>query len=228
MRILLIDDDMMFTENLSAMLQDEGFQIDSAVNGGDGLAINQSYDFQVIILDLELPDTDGQKLISKMRRRDDQTPIMILSGQDAIERQVECIANGADDFMTKPFHFQELVVRLHALIRRSNGLARNVMNFGDLTLDLAANDVYVKGKRVHLTTKEYQMLELLCLRRGKLVSKEHFLDYLYGGLDEPEMKIIDVFMCKLRKKIESATAGSSLIKTVWGRGYRIDEVAQSR
>lgn len=228
MRILLIDDDAMFVDNLSSMLRKKGFQTDVAVNGDDGLAQKEIYDYQVIILDLELPDIDGQKLLSKIRSRDDKTPVIILSGHNAIEKQVQCIGDGADDFMTKPFHFQELIVRLHAIVRRCNGFAKNTLNFGDVTLDLAANDVYVRGERVHLTSKEYQMLELLCLRHGKVVSKEHFLDHLYGGLDEPEMKIIDVFICKLRKKIEDASVGSSLIKTVWGRGYRIDEVTSRR
>ena len=227
MRILLIDDDMMFSNNLSSMLQAEGFQTDVAASGDDGLAHNEIYNYQAIILDLELPDINGQKLLCEIRNRDDNTPVIILSGHGAIEKQLQCIGDGADDFMTKPFHFQELIVRLHALVRRSNGFAKNILNFGDVSVDLAAHDVFVKGDRVHLTAKEYQMFELLCLRQGKVVSKEHFLDHLYGGLDEPEVKIIDVFICKLRKKIEGDDVSSSLIKTVWGRGYRIDEMTSS-
>jgi DNA-binding response OmpR family regulator len=135
----------MFSGSLSSMLREKGLQTDVAGNGADGLAQNEVYDYQVIILDLDLPDIDGQKLLSKIRSRDDKTPVIILSGHDAIEKQVQCIGDGADDFMTKPFHFQELIVRLHALVRRCNGFAKSTLNFGDVTLDLAANDVYVRG-----------------------------------------------------------------------------------
>jgi two-component system cell cycle response regulator CtrA len=149
-------------------------------------------------------------------------PVLILSGDAEVESRLSCLHKGADDYLLKPFHMQELTARLQALVRRANGHSQNILQFGDLTLNLSARDVRVGDTRVDLTAKEYQMFELLCLRKGNVVSKESFLDHLYGGMDEPEMKIIDVFICKLRKKIEKAGAASPLIQTVWGRGYRVN------
>ncbi len=121
--------------------------------------------------------------------------------------------------MTKPFHRDELVARIHAVVRRSKGHAQSVIQTGDLRVNLDTKTVEVHSQRVHLTGKEYQMLELLSLRKGTTLTKEMFLNHLYGGMDEPELKIIDVFICKLRKKLQMATGGRHYIETVWGRGY---------
>src|SRR6266566_6816332 len=125
--------------------------------------------------------------------------------------------------MTKPFHKDELVARIHAIVRRSKGHAQSVIQTGDLVVNLDTKTVEVNGARVHLTGKEYQMLELLALRKGATLTKEMFLNHLYGGTDEPEVKIIDVFICKIRKKLETASQGEHFIETVWGRGYRLGE-----
>jgi two-component system cell cycle response regulator CtrA len=125
--------------------------------------------------------------------------------------------------MTKPFHKDELVARIHAIVRRSKGHAQSVINTGDLSVNLDTKTVEVQNARVHLTGKEYQMLELLSLRKGTTLTKEMFLNHLYGGMDEPELKIIDVFICKLRKKLSVATGGKNYIETVWGRGYVLRE-----
>jgi two-component system cell cycle response regulator CtrA len=125
--------------------------------------------------------------------------------------------------VTKPFHKDELVARIHAIVRRSKGHAQSVIQTGDLAVNLDAKIVEVNGARVHLTGKEYQMLELLSLRKGSTLTKEMFLNHLYGGMDEPEMKIIDVFICKLRKKLAHASDGKDYIETVWGRGYVLRE-----
>ncbi len=121
--------------------------------------------------------------------------------------------------MTKPFHREELVARIHAIIRRSKGHAQSMIKTGKVNVNLDAKTVDVEGGTVHLTGKEYQMLELLSLRKGTTLTKEMFLNHLYGGMDEPELKIIDVFICKLRKKLAEATGGDNYIETVWGRGY---------
>ncbi|HUO23948.1 MAG TPA: response regulator transcription factor, partial [Caulobacteraceae bacterium] len=148
-----------------------------------------------------------------------KTPILILSGLAGIEDKVKGLGFGADDYMTKPFHKDELIARIHAVVRRSKGHAQSVIKTGDITVNLDAKTVEVNGMRVHLTGKEYQMLELLSLRKGTTLTKEMFLNHLYGGMDEPELKIIDVFICKLRKKLASAASGQHHIETVWGRGY---------
>ena len=164
----------------------------------------------------------GDEVLENLRQKNTNLPVLILSGESEVEKRLTCLQLGADDYLLKPFNLRELTARLYALARRANGHAQNQLIFGDVTLDLNARDVRVGNTRVDLTAKEYQMFELLCLRKGNVVSKESFLDHLYGGMDEPEMKIIDVFICKLRKKIEAAGAKDEVIQTVWGRGYRVD------
>jgi len=144
---------------------------------------------------------------------------LILSGSDDTENKIKGFGFGADDYLTKPFHREELVARIHAIIRRSKGHSQSVINVGRVSVNLDAKSVTVAGKPVHLTGKEYQMFELLSLRKGSTLTKEMFLNHLYGGMDEPELKIIDVFICKLRKKLNIATGGENYIETVWGRGY---------
>lgn len=222
MRILLIEDDMLLAQSLTDRLEDEGFHVDEADRGEDGLELADLYEYQVMILDLGLPDMRGDEVLMNLRSKNADLPVLILSGESDVEARLACLNAGADDYLTKPFNMAELVARLQALVRRANGHAHNVLQFGDVSLNLTADDVRVGEKRVDLTAKEYQMLELMCLRRGGVVSKESFLDHLYGGMDEPEMKIIDVFICKMRKKIEAAGAKHPLIETVWGRGYRVD------
>jgi two-component system cell cycle response regulator CtrA len=165
----------------------------------------------------------GFEVLRKLRISKVKTPILILSGLAGIEDKVRGLGFGADDYMTKPFHKSELVARIHAIVRRSRGHAQSVINTGDLCVNLDSKTVEIQGSRVHLTSKEYQMLELLAMRKGSTLTKEMFLGHLYGGMDEPEMKIIDVFICKLRKKLASASGGADYIETVWGRGYVMRE-----
>ena len=154
-----------------------------------------------------------------------KTPILILSGLAGIEDKVKGLGFGADDYMTKPFHKDELVARIHAIVRRSKGHAESLIKTGDLVVNLDSKTVEVNGARMHVTGKEYQILELLSLRKGASVTKEMFLTSLYGGMDEPEIKIIDVFVCKLRKKLADASGGKDYIETVWGRGYLLRQPA---
>jgi two-component system, cell cycle response regulator CtrA len=181
------------------------------------------------LLDLNLPDMSGFDVLRKLRISKVRTPILILSGLAAIEDKIKGLGFGADDYMTKPFHKDELVARIHAIVRRSKGHAQSVINTDDLCVNLDNKMVEINGARVHLTGKEYQLLELLALRKGMTLTKEIFLSHLYGGMDEPEMKIIDVFICKLRKKLANASGGKDYIETVWGRGYvmRDQEVVEA-
>ena len=222
MRIMLVEDDMLLAQSLTDRLEDQGFYVDEADRGEDALELTDIYEYQVMILDLGLPDMSGDEVLDNLRAKNEHLPVLILSGAADVEARLSCLRAGADDYLTKPFNMDELVARLHALVRCANGPANNRLQFGDITLDLTARHVRVGNTRVELMSKEYQMLELLCLRKGSVVSKESFLDHLYGGMDEPEMKIIDVFICKLRKKIENAGASHPFIETVWGRGYRVD------
>jgi two-component system cell cycle response regulator CtrA len=219
MRVLLIEDDSATAQSIELMLLSEGFNVFATDMGEEGVDLGKIYDYDIILLDLNLPDISGYEVLRQLRVNKIKTPILILSGMAGIEDKVRGLGFGADDYMTKPFHKDELVARIHAIVRRSKGHAQSVIHTGGLTVNLDTKTVDVEGERVHLTGKEYQMLELLSLRKGTTLTKEMFLNHLYGGIDEPELKIIDVFICKLRKKLAAATGGENYIETVWGRGY---------
>ncbi|HKJ75432.1 MAG TPA: response regulator transcription factor [Alphaproteobacteria bacterium] len=219
MRVLLIEDDSATAKSIELMLSAEGFNIYCTDLGEEGLDLGKLYDYDIIILDLNLPDMHGYDVLKKLRLSKVDTPILILSGMGQLDNKVKGLGFGADDYLTKPFHKDELVARIHAIIRRSKGHSQSVIRTGKLSVNLDTKTVEVEGQRVHLTGKEYGMLELLSLRKGTTLTKEMFLNHLYGGMDEPELKIIDVFICKLRKKLAAATNGQNYIETVWGRGY---------
>ena len=219
MRVLLIEDDSATAQSIELMLKSEGFNVYTTDLGEEGVDLGKIYDYDLILLDLSLPDMSGLEVLRQLRVGKVNTPVMILSGTAEIETKVKTLGGGADDYMTKPFHKDELVARIHAVVRRSKGHAQSVIKTGDITVNLDAKTVEVCGNRVHLTGKEYEMLELLSLRKGTTLTKEMFLNHLYGGMDEPELKIIDVFICKLRKKLAVAADGNHYIETVWGRGY---------
>ena len=219
MRVLLIEDDSATAQSIELMLKAEGFNVYTTDLGEEGIDLGKIYDYDLILLELNLPDMSGLDVLRQLRVAKINTPIMILSGSAEIDTKVKSFGGGADDYMTKPFHKDELVARIHAVVRRSKGHAQSVIRTGDIVVNLDAKTVEVNSNRVHLTGKEYQMLELLSLRKGTTLTKEMFLNHLYGGMDEPELKIIDVFICKLRKKLAAATQGAHYIETVWGRGY---------
>lgn len=223
MRVLLIEDDSTMAHSIELMLKSEGFNVYLTDLGAEGADLGKLYDYEIILLDLNLPDMSGYDVLRMLRVAKIKTPILVLSGLAGIEDKVKGLGLGADDYLTKPFQKDELVARIHAIVRRSQGHAQSVVQSGDLMVDLDRKTVEVGGVRVYLTTKEYQILELLCLRKGATLTKEMFLNQLYGGLDEPEIKIIDVFVCKLRKKLGKASGGRSHIETVWGRGYTLRE-----
>ena len=226
MRVLLIEDDSATAQSIELMLKSESFNVYTTDLGEEGIDLGKIYDYDIILLDLNLPDMSGFEVLRSLRVTKVKTPILILSGLAGIEDKVRGLGFGADDYMTKPFHKDELVARIHAIVRRSRGHAQSMIQTGDLVVNLDTKMVEVNGARVHLTNKEYQMLELLSLRKGAPLTKEMFLNHLYGGMDEPEIKIIDVFMCKLRKKLVNASNGKNYIETVWGHGYLLREPAE--
>ncbi|MBE7638568.1 response regulator [Sneathiella sp. P13V-1] len=231
MRVLLIEDDSSMARGIELMLNAEGFNVYSTDLGEEGVDLGKLYDYDIIILDLGLPDMSGYDVLKKLRTAKVSTPILILSGMSEPDDKVKGLGFGADDYLTKPFNKDELIARIHAIVRRSKGHAQSTITTGKLTVNLDSKSVEVNGQRLHLTGKEYGMLELLSLRKGTTLTKEMFLNHLYGGMDEPELKIIDVFVCKLRKKLASATNGDNYIETVWGRGYVLrdpEERAQAK
>ena len=230
MRVLLIEDDPTTAKSIELMLGTEGFNVYTTDLGEEGLDLGKLYDYDIILLDLNLPDMHGYDVLKKLRTAKVSTPVLILSGIGEMDSKVRALGFGADDYVTKPFHRDELVARIHAIVRRSKGHSQSVIRTGKLAVNLDAKTVEVDGSRVHLTGKEYAMLELLSLRKGTTLTKEMFLNHLYGGMDEPELKIIDVFICKLRKKLSLACGGANYIETVWGRGYVLrdpEEVARA-
>ncbi len=227
MRVLLIEDDPSTSKSIELMLSAEGFNIYTTDLGEEGIDLGKLYDYDIILLDLNLPDMHGYDVLKKLRISKVATPILILSGMTELENKVKGLGFGADDYLTKPFYKEELVARIQAIIRRSKGHAESIIRTGKLAVNLDTKTVEVAGTRVHLTGKEYAMLELLSLRKTTTLTKEMFLNHLYGGMDEPELKIIDVFICKLRKKIANVS-GENYIETVWGRGYALRDPEEGK
>ena len=219
MRVLLVEDDPTTAKSIEMMLRHANLNVYSTDLGEEGVDLAKLYDYDLMLLDLNLPGMTWLDVLRQLRLARVDTPILILTGADDTDSKLKGFGFGADDYLTKPFHREELVARIHAIIRRSKGHAQSVIKTGEISVNLDAKTVEVNGRAVHLTGKEYQMLELLSLRKGTTLTKEMFLNHLYGGMDEPELKIIDVFICKLRKKLSEATGGGNHIETVWGRGY---------
>ena len=228
MRVLMVEDDPMMAKGIELMLRSEGMVVDSTSLGEDGLEIGKLYDYDIILLDLGLPDMDGYEVLRRLRAARIATPVLILSGLSEADKKVKGFGYGADDYLTKPFDRAELLARIHAIVRRSKGHAQSVIKTGRMAINLDRRTVEMDGEPLHLTGKEYGILELLSLRKGQTLTKEQFLNHLYGGMDEPELKIIDVFVCKLRKKLSEATGGEIYIETVWGRGYVLRDPGEDK
>ncbi|HWA47567.1 MAG TPA: response regulator transcription factor [Dongiaceae bacterium] len=228
MRVLLVEDDANTAQSIELILKSEGYIVDTTDLGEDGLEIGKLYDYDIIILDLMLPDIDGYEVLRRLRSSRVNTPILILSGLSELDNKIKGLGFGADDYLTKPFDRRELLARIQAIVRRSKGHSESVIKTGKLTVNLDTRTVEVETQPLHLTGKEYGILELLSLRKGTTLTKEMFLNHLYGGMDEPELKIIDVFVCKLRKKLSNATGGENYIETVWGRGYVLRDPEEAR
>ena len=224
MRVLVIEADPIASRGLTELLRSGGAVVEHAATGDDGLDLVRHYEFDLVLVDLALPDGDGTEVVRRMRAARIETPAVVTSTQTRAEIKVRAFGAGADDFICKPYDPVETQARLRAIMRRSKGYSQPTLVLGSLQLSLDSREVTVAGRPVHLTGKEYAILELLVLRKGMVLTKEAFLNQLYGGMDEPEMKIIDVFICKLRKKLAEAGA-PNLIGTVWGRGYMVRDPA---
>lgn len=223
MRVLLIEDDSSTARSIELALAAEVIICDTAEVGEEGVEIGRIYDYDIILLDLMLPDIDGYQVLLRLRSAKVKTPILILSGLSSVDQKVRGLGFGADDYLTKPFNKDELIARIQAIVRRSKGHSESVVRFDKVAINLDTRNVEVNGVQVHLTNKEYAILELLAMRKGSVLTKEMFLNHLYSSMDEPEIKIIDVFVCKLRKKLADASGGVNYIETVWGRGYMLKD-----
>jgi len=227
MRALIVEDHVGTASSIAAALQADGFVCDTTGQGEDGLQLGKLYEYDIIILDLMLPDIDGYEVLRRLRAVRRSAPTLVISGLSGIEDRIKSFGIGADDYLVKPFDKRELLARVRAIVRRSKEHAESVVRAGPLTVNLAARTVEIGGRLLHVTKKEYAILELLSLRKGVTVTKETLLNHLYGGLDEPEIKVIDVFVCKLRRKLADASGGGSFIETVWGRGFVLRETTET-
>lgn len=225
MHILLIEDDKAMNQNISLILKHAGMIVESALLARDGLELLKLYEYDLIILDLMLPDMTGADVLRTVRSSGVKTPVLVLSAIELAHKKVECLSAGADDYVNKPFNAEELVARVNAIVRRSKGHAESIVKVGKMVIDLDTKVVTVADKILTLTGKEYALVELLALKKGSTVSKEQFLNHLYNGMDEPEIKIIDVFFCKIRAKIKELSGGEDYITTVWGRGYILQDMS---
>jgi len=233
MRVLLIEDDRAAVESIEAILRAEQYVCDSTDSGKDGLQLaklKETYAYDIIILNpqlkAQLSDIGGYEILRQLRRTRVKTPVLILSESDDIEDKIKSFSLGADDYLTRPFDERELIVRIQAIVRRTQGYAHPIIEIGKFSVDTINKIVTVDKKRLHLTNKEYAILELLALRKGIVVTKTKFMDHLYGGIDEPQPNIIDVFVCRLRKKLMAATGGEDYIETIPYQGYRLRNLVE--
>jgi two-component system cell cycle response regulator CtrA len=219
MRVLLVESEPTTARAVSLVLKARCSAIvDTVDTGEEALEMVRHYEYDAVVLDLTLPDMDGYDVLRRMRTAQTHAPVLVVTGSSQPHAKVRAFSLGADDVMTKPFDNDELAARIQAIVRRSKGHSQPGLQLGPIHLNLDTREVTVEGQPVQLTPKEYLILQLMVLRKGMVLTKEAFLNHLYGGMDEPEVKIIDVFICKLRKKLASAGAGN-VIGTVWGRGY---------
>ena len=219
MNILIVEDDDLIADSIAMALEDEGHIYTITNTAEDGLNAVREHHYDAVILDINLPDSDGFQFAKSLRRSHINTSVLVVSGRASVTDKVVALRSGADGYLTKPFDRQELIANLTAIIHRAHGHSDNKIVTGPIMVDLNKHEVLVGNKRLNLTSKEYQILELLSLRKGSTLGKSHFLSHLYGGIDEPESKIIDVIICKLRRKICAVTGGENFIHTVWGQGY---------
>ena len=223
MRVLLVERHLRQAAAISAALQAEAIKVELVQTGDDALYLMRDYPFDLVLLDLQLPDRDGSALINRIRSAKHETPVIALSAVP--QARLRALAAGADDVVERDINRDELIARIRAIVRRSRGFSHSLLQVGELTLDVDLHEVSARGVRVSLTRREFEILQLLVLRRNMVMTKEAILSQLYGGRDEPEIKIIDVFICKVRNKLAKAGL-PNVITTVWGRGYTVNDASR--
>ena len=222
MRILIVEDEIAICTQIQQFLAEKGFAVDMANNGSDGFYIGKEYPIDVAVIDIGLPDFSGIELIRKLRQADVAFPILILTARSRWQEKVEGLEAGADDYLVKPFHFEELLARLNALIRRSMGSAHPVLKHGNISLDTVSQDVFVDDTKLELTAYEYKVLEYLLYHKGEVISKSVLTEHIYDEDFDRDSNVIEVFIGRLRKKLDP-DGTTRPIETLRGRGYRIAE-----
>jgi two-component system cell cycle response regulator CtrA len=218
MRILLLQGHTAEAQACCVVLTGIGAMVDHVRTVCDGLMYLQTYEYDIIVVDQALPDMDGCDAICRMRAQGFATPVLMLADYKTGRARAQALRIGADDLLNKPYDRDEFAARIEAVVRRRNGYARSLLRVGALEIDMGSRAVRINENPINVTRKEYAILELMALRKGRVIPKQHFLDHLYSGLDGPETRVIDVFICNLRKKLAAWGLGS-LIDTVRGHGY---------
>ncbi len=219
MRILVIEDDATLRETLTSKLGDAGFAIEQAADGKEGLYFALEYPIDLAIVDLGLPEVSGLDIIREVRKQGKSYPILILTARDRWEDKVDGLDAGADDYVVKPFQFEEVIARVNALVRRSGGWASSIMTAGPISLDLSRQEVKVNDAVIELTSYEYKIIEYLIVRAGQVISKTELTERLYDQDFERDSNVIEVFVGRLRKKLDPDNTIQP-IETLRGRGYR--------
>ncbi len=219
MRLLVIEDDATLRESLARQLAEAGFAIEQAADGKEGLYYAEEYPIDLAIIDLGLPGMSGLEIIERVRADGKTYPILILTARDRWEDKVDGLSAGADDYVVKPFHFEEVSARVNALLRRSGGWASSVLSAGPVKLDMSRQELTVNEEAVELTSFEYKIIEYLMVRAGKVISKTELTERLYDQDFERDSNVIEVFIGRLRKKMDPENTIKP-IETLRGRGYR--------
>lgn len=220
MRILIVEDELTLSQQIQDFFSKKGFAVDVASTGHDGYYLAKEYPIDIAIVDIGLPDFSGIELISKLRKDDINIPVLLLTARSRWQDKVEGLEAGADDYLAKPFHFEELLARINALLRRSQGKAHPVLTYGNIKLDSLSQDVTVDDSNIELTAFEYKVLEYLLFRKGEVVSKSVLTEHIYDEDFDRDSNVIEVFIGRLRKKIDPQGL-TKPIETMRGRGYRI-------
>lgn len=220
MKLLFVEDSKRLQNSVGKGLEREGFAVDIAGDGEDGFALARAYDYDVVILDLMIPKMDGLTLLKKLRQEGKSTHVLILSAKDQVHDRIRGLEVGADDYLIKPFDFDELVARVRALIRRRYDNKNPWVELGDLRINSALHQVFHGDREIPLTPKEYSLFEFLLMRRGRIVSRDLLVEHLYEGYGDIASNVVDVVICTLRKKIQ-AKGEPAIIETRRGFGYVI-------
>jgi len=221
MKILIVEDEDLIRNNLITSFKNNGFATESAANGEDGLFLAEEYPIDLAVVDIGLPGISGLDLIAKLRENNSQLPVIVLTARDSWQDKVEGLSTGADDYMAKPFQFEELLARCNALLRRTAGFASPLLKIADIELDTMAQSVRKAGVQVELTAYEYKVLEYLFLNPKKVVSKTELTEHIYEQDFDRDSNVLEVFVGRLRKKIDP-NQDLKLIQTLRGQGYRLN------
>jgi len=222
MRILLAEDEADLNKIITRKLTSDGYCVDSCYNGSEAIDFLETADYDVVILDIMMPEVDGFGVLHHMRNTGNSVPVLFLTAKDSIADRVKGLDSGADDYLTKPFSFEELAARIRVMTRKRFDIAANMLEVGDLTLDTVSHTVKRGEKEITLSTKEYNLLEYLMLNRGIVLSREKIEDHIWNFEYEGGTNVVDVYISYLRKKIDG-NCQDKLINTVRGRGYMIKE-----